>query len=67
MRKRSFVLLAGAAAIVAGLVVGPSATAGPERASAGAEGRGVMLGYKFLGKGGKKNCRDAIPGIFSGP
>lgn len=35
MRKRSFLLLAGAAAIVASLVVGPAATAGPERASAG--------------------------------
>ena len=35
MRKRSLVLLAGAAAIVASLVVGPAATAGPEKASAG--------------------------------
>jgi peptide/nickel transport system substrate-binding protein len=35
MRKRSILLLAGALAIVASLVVGPAATAGPERASAG--------------------------------
>jgi peptide/nickel transport system substrate-binding protein len=35
MRKRSLLLLAGAAAIVASLVVGPAATAGPEAASAG--------------------------------
>ena len=35
MRKRSVLLLAGALAIVASLVVGPAATAGPERASAG--------------------------------
>jgi peptide/nickel transport system substrate-binding protein len=35
MRKRSLVLLAGAAAIIASLVVGPAATAGPEKASAG--------------------------------
>jgi len=35
MRKRSLLLLAGAAAIVASLVVGPAATAGPEKASAG--------------------------------
>ena len=35
MRKRSLVLLAGVAAIVASLVVGPAATAGPEKASAG--------------------------------
>ncbi|HEX4747825.1 MAG TPA: ABC transporter substrate-binding protein [Gaiellaceae bacterium] len=35
MRKRSLVLLAGVAAIVASLVVGPAATAGPQKASAG--------------------------------
>ena len=35
MRKRSLLLLAGAAAIVASLAVGPAATAGPEKASAG--------------------------------
>ena len=35
MRKRSILLLAGALAITASLVVGPAATAGPERASAG--------------------------------
>jgi peptide/nickel transport system substrate-binding protein len=35
MRKRSLLLLAGAAAIVASLVVGPAATAGPEKAQAG--------------------------------
>ena len=35
MRKRSPLLLAGAAAILASLVVGPAATAGPERAQAG--------------------------------
>jgi peptide/nickel transport system substrate-binding protein len=35
MRKRSLLLLAGAAAIVASLVVGPAATAGPDRAQAG--------------------------------
>jgi peptide/nickel transport system substrate-binding protein len=35
MRKRSVLLLAGALAIVASLVVGPAATAGPERTSAG--------------------------------
>jgi peptide/nickel transport system substrate-binding protein len=35
MRKRSLLLLAGAAAILASLVVGPAATAGPERAQAG--------------------------------
>ena len=35
MRKRSLLLLAGAAAIVASLVVGPAATAGPDKASAG--------------------------------
>ena len=35
MRKRSLLLLAGALAIVASLVVGPAATAGPEQASAG--------------------------------
>jgi peptide/nickel transport system substrate-binding protein len=35
MRKRSLLLLAGAVAIVASLVVGPAATAGPEKASAG--------------------------------
>ncbi len=35
MRKRSLLLLAGALAITASLVVGPAATAGPERASAG--------------------------------
>ena len=31
MRKRSILLLAGAVAIVASLVVGPAATAGSER------------------------------------
>jgi len=36
MRNRSLLLLAGAAAIVASLVVGPAATAGPEKVSAGA-------------------------------
>jgi peptide/nickel transport system substrate-binding protein len=35
MRKRSLLLLIGAVAIVASLVVGPAATAGPEKASAG--------------------------------
>ena len=35
MRKRSIVLLAGAAAIAATLVVGPTATASSDRASAG--------------------------------
>ena len=35
MRKRSTLLLAGVLAITASLVVGPAATAGPERASAG--------------------------------
>jgi len=35
MRKRSLLLLAGAAAIVASLVVGPAATAGSDRVSAG--------------------------------
>lgn len=35
MRKRSLLLLAGAVAIVASLVVGPAATAGPDRVSAG--------------------------------
>jgi peptide/nickel transport system substrate-binding protein len=35
MPKRSLLLLAGAAAIVASLVVGPAATAGPEKAQAG--------------------------------
>ena len=35
MRKRSILLLGGVVAIVASLVVGPAATAGPERASAG--------------------------------
>jgi peptide/nickel transport system substrate-binding protein len=35
MRKRSLLLLAGVVAIVASLVVGPAATAGPEKASAG--------------------------------
>ena len=35
MRKRSILLLGGAVAIVASLVIGPAATAGPERASAG--------------------------------
>ena len=35
MRKRSLLLLAGAAAIVASLVVGPAATAGPDKVSAG--------------------------------
>lgn len=35
MRKRSLLLVAGALAIVASLVVGPAATAGPEKASAG--------------------------------
>jgi len=35
MRKRSFLPLAGVLAILASLVVGPAATAGPERATAG--------------------------------
>ena len=35
MRKRSLLLLAGAVAIVASLVVGPAATAGPDKVSAG--------------------------------
>ena len=35
MHKRSILLLGGALAIVASLVVGPAATAGPERTSAG--------------------------------
>src|SRR6476619_5148668 len=35
MRKRSILLLGGAVAIIASLVIGPAATAGPERASAG--------------------------------
>jgi peptide/nickel transport system substrate-binding protein len=35
MRKRSILLLVGALAIAASLVVGPAATAGPERAAAG--------------------------------
>jgi ABC-type transport system substrate-binding protein len=35
MSKRSFLLFAGALAIVASLIVGPAATAGPEKASAG--------------------------------
>jgi hypothetical protein len=35
MRKRSIVLLAGAVAIAATLVVGPTATASSDRASAG--------------------------------
>jgi len=35
MRKRSILLLTGALALIASLVVGPAATAGPERASAG--------------------------------
>jgi peptide/nickel transport system substrate-binding protein len=35
MRKRSLLLLAGAAAIVASLVIGPAATAGPDKVSAG--------------------------------
>src|SRR5262245_12040790 len=35
MRKRSILLLAGALGLVASLVIGPAATAGPERASAG--------------------------------
>ena len=35
MRNRSIVLLAGAAAIAATLVVGPTATASSDRASAG--------------------------------
>jgi hypothetical protein len=35
MRKRSLVLLAGVVAIVASLVVGPAATAGPDKVSAG--------------------------------
>ena len=38
MRKRSLLLLAGAAAIVASLVVGPAATAGPEQ-GVGGDGR----------------------------
>jgi peptide/nickel transport system substrate-binding protein len=35
MRKRSVLLLAGAVAILASLVVGPAATAGPDKVSAG--------------------------------
>jgi peptide/nickel transport system substrate-binding protein len=35
MRKRSVLLLAGAVAIVASLVIGPAATAGPDKVSAG--------------------------------
>src|SRR5918999_4596358 len=35
MRKRSILLFVGALAIVASLVVGPAATAGPESANAG--------------------------------
>jgi peptide/nickel transport system substrate-binding protein len=35
MRKHSILVLAGVAAVLASLVVGPAATAGPERASAG--------------------------------
>jgi len=35
MSKRSILLLGGALALVASLVIGPAATAGPERASAG--------------------------------
>jgi peptide/nickel transport system substrate-binding protein len=35
MRKRSLLLLAGAVAIVASLVIGPAATAGPDKVSAG--------------------------------
>src|SRR5262245_62152597 len=35
MRKRSLLLLAGVAAILASLVVGPAATAGPDKVSAG--------------------------------
>jgi peptide/nickel transport system substrate-binding protein len=35
MRKRSLVLLAGAVAIIASLVIGPAATAGPDKVSAG--------------------------------
>jgi peptide/nickel transport system substrate-binding protein len=35
MRKRSLVLLAGAAAIIASLVIGPAASAGPDKVSAG--------------------------------
>jgi peptide/nickel transport system substrate-binding protein len=35
MRKRSFLLVTGVLAIAASLVIGPAATAGPERASAG--------------------------------
>ena len=35
MRKRSLLLLVGALAITASLVIGPAATAGPERVSAG--------------------------------
>lgn len=35
MRKSSILLLTGALALIASLVVGPAATAGPERASAG--------------------------------
>jgi hypothetical protein len=35
MRKRSILLVGGVLALLASLVVGPAATAGPERASAG--------------------------------
>jgi len=35
MRKRSILLLAGAVALIGSLVIGPAATAGPERTSAG--------------------------------
>ena len=35
MRKRSILLLAGALALIASLVIGPAATAGPQRAQAG--------------------------------
>src|SRR5262245_43822653 len=35
MRKRSILLLAGVVALVGSLIIGPAATAGPERTSAG--------------------------------
>jgi peptide/nickel transport system substrate-binding protein len=41
MRKRSILLLAGAAALVASLIVGPAATAKPERQAAGT----VVIGH----------------------
>ena len=41
MRKRSILLVAGAVALVASLIVGPAATAKPERQSAGT----VVIGH----------------------